>query len=160
MVVRIQQGDLAAIPADVIINAANTELKHGGGVAAALARVAGPALTRESRRAGFVPLGRFAVTGAGHLPARFVLHIPTIDYRAGGRVITLPQLREVWREVLWWCARRKLNRVAVPLLGAGVAGLPAEKVEKLLREEAERFPQLEVVIVKRRPWKHKRPAGR
>jgi putative ATPase len=71
-------GDLLKQPVDAIVNAANGRLAHGGGVAGAIARAAGPDLQRESdalvRVQGPVPVGGAAVTGAGRLPFRAVIH--------------------------------------------------------------------------------------
>jgi O-acetyl-ADP-ribose deacetylase (regulator of RNase III) len=73
------KGDITKIEADVIINAANTQLIHGGGVALAIAKAAGKDLVKESKEIGsFVPIGDFAVTTAGNLKAKKVIHIPTI----------------------------------------------------------------------------------
>src|SRR5579859_1930942 len=70
--------DLLREPVDAIVNAANGHLAHGGGVAAAIARAAGPDLTREGdaliARTGPIPTGSAAVTTAGRLPFKGVIH--------------------------------------------------------------------------------------
>ena len=72
------RGDLLAEPVDVIVNAANDMLGHGGGVAGIISRAAGPALQEESdrlvRERGPVPTGSAAATGAGTLPFKAVIH--------------------------------------------------------------------------------------
>jgi O-acetyl-ADP-ribose deacetylase (regulator of RNase III) len=112
------EGDITKIRADVVVNAANTELVHGGGVARAIARAGGEALERESREAGFVPLGGFAATTAGELDAERVVHIPTIDYTAGGARISYEDLEAAWRGALAWCHGEGRRSIATPLLGA------------------------------------------
>ena len=71
-------GDLLKEPVDAIVNAANGHLAHGGGVAAAIARAAGPALEEEGDRIvagrGTVPVGEAVVTTAGRLPFKGVIH--------------------------------------------------------------------------------------
>mgnify|MGYP003472267698 CR=1 FL=1 len=71
-------GDLLKEPVDAIVNAANGHLAHGGGVAAAIARAAGPALEEEGdrlvSREGPVPVGEAVVTTAGRLPFQGVIH--------------------------------------------------------------------------------------
>ena len=71
-------GDLLKEPVDAIVNAANGHLAHGGGVAAAIARAAGPALEEEGDRIvagrGEVPVGEAVVTTAGRLPFKGVIH--------------------------------------------------------------------------------------
>jgi O-acetyl-ADP-ribose deacetylase (regulator of RNase III) len=71
-------GDLLKEPVDAIVNAANGHLAHGGGVAAAIARAAGPALEAEGDRMvaerGAIPVGEAVVTTAGRLPFKGVIH--------------------------------------------------------------------------------------
>lgn len=143
------EDDITRVPADVVVNAANTELAHGGGVARAIARAAGETLERQSREAGLVPLGEFSVTTAGNLDAEKVLHIPTIDYRAGGEKIGYEDLEAAWRKALAWCREEGYATVATPLLGAGVVGLDGARVEEILERVAEEFPELEVTLVVR-----------
>ncbi len=76
--VEILRGDVTEANADAIVNAANSYLEHGGGVAAAIVRKGGPEIQEESRKYvrqhGPVPVGGAAVTGAGRLRARYVIH--------------------------------------------------------------------------------------
>jgi O-acetyl-ADP-ribose deacetylase (regulator of RNase III) len=127
MRLRVFRGSVLDAPADAIVNAANTELRHGGGVAAAIARAAGPELERESRQVAPCPLGGAVVTGAGRLPFRCVLHVPTIDYRSGGRRATAREIADGVTAALRLAAERGCRRVAFPILGAGVAGIPPEE---------------------------------
>ncbi len=77
-VIQIRQGDITDEDTDAIVNAANSHLAHGGGVAAAIARKAGPVLEAESRNwideHGPVPVGQVAITSGGHLACRKVIH--------------------------------------------------------------------------------------
>jgi len=140
------KGDITKIEADVIVNAANTGLMHGGGVARAIAEAAGKILTEESRKIGFVPFGEFTITSAGNLKAQKVIHIPTVDYRVR-KVITYDQLRMAWRKALDFCDKMGWHKIASPLLGAGAARLDAVRIEKMLMDEAMNFPNLDVKIV-------------
>ncbi len=133
---------------DVIVNAANAELEHGGGVALAIARTAGDELKKESRAIGFCPLGEFAVTSAGNLPAKKVIHIPTIVWNTR-EIISYSRLENAWRKALEFCGKEGLHSVAVPLLGSGIVGLDKEKVRKILKETAEDFHNLDILIVER-----------
>ena len=76
---QVVQGDLLQEPVDAIVNAANAHLVHGGGVAGVIARAAGPALQRDSesivRERGPLPTGSAAVTSAGRLPFKGVIHV-------------------------------------------------------------------------------------
>lgn len=70
----LRHGDLTAEDVDAIVNAANTGLVHGGGVAGAIVRKGGPIIQQESDRIGRVKTGQAAITSAGKLPAKFVIH--------------------------------------------------------------------------------------
>lgn len=107
MPLRIHQGNITDLEVDAIVNAANTELRHGGGVAAAIVRVGGRVIQEESDRIGWCDLGKAVATGAGALKARHVIHVPTIDYRSGKRAdgqtcrTSTRGPRRLWR----WAAR-------------------------------------------------------
>src|SRR3954464_7250882 len=80
--IEVLDTDITTLAVDAIANAANTQLQHGGGVAAAISRAAGPALEEESRRRAPIGLGEAVATTAGDLPARWVVHAATM--RLGG----------------------------------------------------------------------------
>ena len=71
--------DITTLDVDAIANAANTELLHGGGVAAAIARAGGTALQQESRERAPIGLGDAVETTAGEMPARWVIHAATME---------------------------------------------------------------------------------
>lgn len=77
--VEVLDADITTLAVDAIANAANTELRHGGGVAAAIARGAGPALDAESRERAPIGLGEAVETTAGELPSRWVIHAATME---------------------------------------------------------------------------------
>ena len=70
----VVRGDLTESNVDAIVNAANSYLQHGGGVAGAIVRKGGFGIQEESNRIGFVPVGGCAVTSGGNLKARYVIH--------------------------------------------------------------------------------------
>ncbi len=69
---RVIRGDLTEAEADAIVNAANSHLQHGGGVAGAIVRKGGAVIQEESNRVGYVPVGESAITGGGKLRAKYV----------------------------------------------------------------------------------------
>lgn len=73
--IEVARADITGLEVDAIANAANTELRHGGGVAAAIARAGGPAVQRESDEAAPIGLGDAVETTAGEMPSKWV--IPT-----------------------------------------------------------------------------------
>ena len=72
--ISLRQGDLTDADADAIVNAANNQLMLGGGVAGAIRIKGGPAIQNECDRIGPIALGEAAITGAGRLRARHVIH--------------------------------------------------------------------------------------
>ena len=76
---KVLQADVTQLDVDAIANAANTELLHGGGVAAAISRAGGPAVQSESREAAPIALGDAVETTAGDMPARWVIHAATME---------------------------------------------------------------------------------
>lgn len=78
--VRVFYGSVIDAPVEVIINAANCQLQHGGGLAKAIVKVGGEVIQQESNEIGFCPIGEVIVTSAGKLPFKFIIHVPTIDW--------------------------------------------------------------------------------
>ncbi len=148
------KGDITKLEknVDVVINAANTELVHSGGVALAIQKAAGEVLKEESKKIGEVSLGDFAVTSAGNLKAKKVIHIPTVDLREG-KWISYEQLKDAWRKALEYCQKEGYKTIATPLLGTGVVELDKEKVEKILADVANEFNSLEITVVEYSPIK-------
>lgn len=131
-------GDLTRQPVDAIVNAANRELRHGGGVAAAIARAAGPSLQRESDAwvAEHGPLGRgqAAVTSGGDLPARYVVHTagPIHDPASDDNE---PALRAAVRGALDAATQAGASSLAFPAISAGIYGYPPDEATAVLADE-------------------------
>lgn len=141
-------GDLTKIAADAIINPANTRLDHAGGVACALVQKGGNSIQAESNKIGFCAIGDAVSTSAANLPAKLLIHVPTID-KDNHIKATLSDIRRGFATALQLAKKLNLKSVTVPLLGTGVVGLDKVKVEKILSEVSLQFPDLEVILVKR-----------
>ena len=145
-------GDITKISADAIVNAANTKLQHGGGVAAAIVRAGGEVIQKESNDllahlpAGRCDIGKAAVTGAGSLPAKCVIHVPTIDYTSGKRA-NLVDIKQGVISALEIAKNTDCKTVTFPLLGAGVVGLPMFDVAKAMKEASDSVPEIESTLV-------------
>ena len=120
-------GDLLGEPVDAIVNAANGQLAHGGGVAAAIARAAGPALEREGDRLvadhGPCAVGDAVVTTAGWLPFKGVIHAVGPQQGAGQEEDKLVQaLGSAFRRA----DERGWTSVAFPAVSSGIFAVPLE----------------------------------
>jgi O-acetyl-ADP-ribose deacetylase (regulator of RNase III) len=128
----IQQGDISDMDVDAIVNAANNDLQLGGGVAGAIRRKGGESIQRECNEIGAIPIGGAAITGAGKLKARFVIHAASMPL---GGVTTALALRGSTAHSLRIAAERDLATIAFPAVGTGIAGFPlSECAEVMLRE--------------------------
>lgn len=134
----IHEGDITRVPADAIVNAANSALAGGGGVDGAIHRAGGPEIMREldTIRAslGRCPTGSAVVTCAGKLPARYVFHAVGPVYR-DGRHGEAELLASCYRKCLELAEEREVRTISFPAISTGVYGYPlAEAAEVALRE--------------------------
>lgn len=73
-ILQVVEGDITEMETNAIVNAANSHLKHGGGVAGAIARKGGKIIQEESDKIGYCPVGQAVITGGGNLKAKYVIH--------------------------------------------------------------------------------------
>lgn len=136
----IIRGDITTLAVDAIVNAANSYLHHGGGVALAIARKAGPVLTRQSAeivaRQGPVPTGHAVITDGGQLPARYVIHTVGPIWRDHAPEEADRLLRQCVRSCLDLARQHRLNTIAFPAISTGIYGFPVERAAPLLLKEA------------------------
>lgn len=133
--IRLEEGDLTRVEVDAIVNAANTDLQLGSGVAGAIREEGGPSIQRECDAHGPVPLGGVALTGGGELPARWVIHAASMEL---GSAPSEESLRDAVRNSLELASERGLRSIAFPALGTGVGGFPVRRCAEILLEEARR----------------------
>jgi len=129
----ILQGDLTEMETDAIVNAANNDLILGGGVAGAIRRKGGDEIQRECSKVGSIPVGYAAITTAGKLKARFVIHAASM--RLGGRT-TANALRGSTAHCLRIANEKELKTIAFPAVGTGIAGFPLEECAEIMLREA------------------------
>ena len=128
----LSEGDITAASVDAIVNAANTELVLGSGVAGAIRARGGPAIQAECDAHGPVPLGGAALTSGGSLPARFVIHAAAM--KPGGPV-TEDSLRAATRASLELARSRGLRSIAFPAVGTGVGGFSMQRCAEVMLGE-------------------------
>jgi len=134
--ISIIKGDLTESGADAIVNAANSYLQHGGGVAGAIARKGGPVIQEESNAIGYVPVGECAVTSGGKLKARYVIHAVGPRWGEGDEH---NKLRNAIRNVLSTAASKGFRSIALPAISAGIFGFPKAECAKIIIGEIASF---------------------
>jgi len=138
MKIEVVVGDLLDAGTDAIVNAANSELWMGGGVAGAIKRAAGSEVESEAMAQGPIKPGESVVTSAGRLPppTRWVVHAATMgpDLRTSADYI-----RGATASALAAAARVGATSIALPALGTGVGGFSIERAAQLMVSEALEF---------------------
>ena len=145
MQLEVLQGDIAAVEADAVANAANDHLWMGSGVAGALKRAGGEEIEREAMAQGPIELGTAVATTAGRLPARWVIHGAVMgqDLRTDADLV-----RRTTRSCLELADELGCRSLALPAFGTGVGGFPLGECARLMVAEARSFEprSLELVV--------------
>lgn len=160
MRIEIRQGDITDQPdIDAIVNAANTDLVLGSGVAGAIHRKGGDIIDEEGQRQAPIRLGEAAVTTAGSLPNKYVIHAAAMGYRAEDRMVPKDpgtgSSAEIIRNATINSLRRaeelKLKSVAFPALATGVARFPVDRCAEMMitaaRDYAAEHPGSSIELV-------------
>jgi O-acetyl-ADP-ribose deacetylase (regulator of RNase III) len=127
--------DITTLEVDAIANAANTELRHGGGVAAAIARAGGPAVDEASRAAAPIGLGEAVETTAGDMPSRWVIHAATMEL---GGPTSADIIRRSTAATLARADALGARSLALVAFGTGVGGFPLDEAARIEVEEVRR----------------------
>lgn len=141
----LMKGDLTEMDTDAIVNAANNDLQHGGGVAGAIRRKGGDAIQAESNAIGSIPVGGAAITSGGKLKARYVIHAASMQL--GGRT-TSHALRTSTAHSLRIAAQKGLKTIAFPAVGTGIAGFPMQECAEIMLTEVMQHFQGETTLEK------------
>ncbi len=140
--VRILQGNLVEEKVDAIVNAANEHLSHGGGVAGAIVRAGGQSIQDESHahvgKHGPVATGSAALTGAGSLPCRFVIHAVGPIWGSGAEHAKLASAVE---SALRLADEYELTSISLPAISSGIFGFPKQECATVMLSAIEAFLQ-------------------
>ena len=131
----VQQADITRLEVDAIANAANTELRHGGGVAGAISRAGGPSVQAESDRRAPIGLGEAVETSAGELPCRWVIHAATMEL---GGPTSAEIIRSATASTLAKADELGARSIAMVAFGTGVGGFPLDQAARIEVEEVRR----------------------
>jgi O-acetyl-ADP-ribose deacetylase len=132
----VREGDIAAVEADAIANAANDHLWMGAGVAGALKRAGGAEIETEAMALGPIERGTAVATGAGRMHARWVIHGAVMgqDLRTDAELV-----RRTTRACLALADELRCSSLALPAFGTGVGGFPLAECARIMVVEARRF---------------------
>jgi O-acetyl-ADP-ribose deacetylase len=133
--IEIQQADITKLDVDAIANAANTDLRHGGGVAGAISRAGGPAVQAESNERAPIELGAAVETTAGDMPCKWVIHAATMVL---GGPTSAETIRNATASTLAKADELGATSLALVAFGTGVGGFPLEDAAAIEVEEVRR----------------------
>jgi O-acetyl-ADP-ribose deacetylase len=125
----VVEADVTKLEVDAIANAANTDLKHGGGVAGAISRAGGPEVQRESDERAPIGLGEAVETTAGDMPARWVIHAATMEL---GGPTSADIIEQATRSTLTKAEALGCRSLALVAFGTGVGGFPLDEAARLM----------------------------
>lgn len=126
---RLVLGDITERDVDAIVNAANSYLQHGGGVAGAIVKKGGHIIQEESDRVGFVPVGNAAITSAGRLPAKYVIHAVGPRMGEGDED---NKLKEAIINSLQLAEKKGIKSISIPAISSGIFGFPKDRCAMIL----------------------------
>ncbi|MEW6162275.1 MAG: macro domain-containing protein [Nitrospirota bacterium] len=135
---RLVQGDITERDVDAIVNAANSWLQHGGGVAGAIVRKGGQIIQEESNKIGYTPVGTAVITGAGKLPAKFVIHAVGPRMGEGDED---NKLESAILNSLMLASERGLKSISIPAISSGIFGFPKDRCAEILVKEAVNYTE-------------------
>ena len=133
--IEVEQADITKLAVDAIANAANTQLRHGGGVAAAISRAGGPDVQRESNERAPIGLGEAVATTAGEMPSRWVIHAATMEL---GGPTSAEIIRRATASTLAAAEELGAKSLALVAFGTGVGGFPLDEAARIEVQEVRR----------------------
>ena len=140
--IEIVRGDITQEDVDAIVNAANSNMKHGGGVAGAIVRKGGYEIQRESdeiiAKMGPVPTGEAVVTGAGKLKAKYVIHAVGPVWR-GGKYNEDELLFKAVYNALLRAHELGVESLSMPAISTGIYGFPKDRAVVIFAKAIKKF---------------------
>jgi O-acetyl-ADP-ribose deacetylase (regulator of RNase III) len=130
-VLELIEGDITGMETGAIVNAADSHLYHGGGVAGAIVRKGGRVIQEESDRIGYCPVGQAVITAAGSLKAGYVIHAVGPRMGEGNED---EKLRSATLRSLQLADDNHLKSIALPAISTGIFGYPVERCARIMLE--------------------------
>jgi O-acetyl-ADP-ribose deacetylase (regulator of RNase III) len=135
-ILRLVKGDITTEKVDAIVNAANSYLQHGGGVAAAIVHRGGPKIQIESNKIGFVPVGQAALTSAGKLAAKAVIHAVGPRWGEGDEDA---KLASAVTSSLALADEHQFSNISFPAISSGIFGFPKDRCAKVILQAIDTY---------------------
>src|SRR5688572_15416181 len=135
-VIRLIKGDITEQNVDVVVNPANSFLKHGGGVAAAIVRKGGYIIQKESDKIGFVPVGSSVITTSGKLPCTAIIHTVGPKMGEGNEDF---KLSKSIHSSLSLASATGYTSISIPAISSGIFGFPKDRCADILLDESIKF---------------------
>jgi len=139
--IAVRQGDITTYDGDAIVNAANNHLVLGAGVAGAIRRAGGPTIQAECDRHGPIRVGEAAITGAGNLGVRWVIHAAAM----GDEPVSERSIRDSTAASVRLAAQHGARRIAFPVLGSGIGGFDFRRAAAVMLEAIRTTPEAEAL---------------
>lgn len=145
--ISIIKGDITAISADAIVNAANSTLLGGGGVDGAIHKAAGPGLLEECKSLCGCKTGEAKITKGYNLPAKWVIHTVGPVWR-GGKNKEDERLSDCYKNSLLLAEKYSLKSVVFPSISTGAYGFPVERASRIALGEIKNFFERDSLVKK------------
>lgn len=128
-ILRLVEGNIALLETEAIVNAANKNLKLGGGVAGAIRTFGGPTIQQECDRLAPIEVGQAVITGGGKLKAKYVIHAVGPVFGEGDEEA---KLASATRSSLEIARERQIESIAFPAISTGIFGFPLERCSQIM----------------------------
>ncbi len=147
-ILRLIHGDITEENTDAIVNAANSSLVLGSGVAGVIRRKGGPEIQKECDEIGRIPVGSAAITNAGRLPVKKIIHAVGPVYNQHGHDEAIKLLKSAVQSSLNLLVENNLESITFPAISTGVFGFPKREASHAIIEAIlEFFQKIDVEII-------------
>jgi len=133
---KLVEGNIVLLDAEAVVNAANSSLILGGGVAGAIRSYGGPSIQEECNKIGPIQVGEAVATNAGNLKAKYVIHAAG---PVSGEGEEEEKLRNATLNSLKIAEERKIKDIAFPAISTGIFGFPLQRCSEIMLKEAMEF---------------------
>lgn len=134
--ISLYEGDITKLQCDAIVNAANSQLLHGGGICGAIFKVAGSRELSDECRKKYpngCPTGSTVITSAFQLPCKYILHTVAPQDQSSDK------MQQCYQSIYQLCTQHELQSIAICCIGTGIFGFPAVKACQIALEETRKF---------------------